>query len=43
MDVAELHKSRRQLMELVEQKDLQHSEKNATVKAYLDKIVRFMF
>lgn len=39
MEVAELHKSRRQLMELVEQKDLQHSEKNATVKAYLDKII----
>ena len=38
-EVSELHKSRRQLMELVEQKDLQISEKNATVKAYLDKIV----
>ncbi|KAH9676906.1 nuclear-pore anchor [Citrus sinensis] len=39
MEVAELHKSRRQLMELVEQKDLQHSEKGATIKAYLDKII----
>lgn len=37
--MAELHKSRRQLMEMVEQKDLVISEKNATVKTYLDKIV----
>jgi hypothetical protein len=34
-----LHKSKRQLIELVEQKDLEISEKNATMKSYLDKIV----
>ncbi|KAJ0098747.1 hypothetical protein Patl1_19770 [Pistacia atlantica] len=38
-EVAELHKSRRQLMEMVEQKDLVISEKNATIKTYLDKII----
>ncbi|XP_044468309.1 nuclear-pore anchor isoform X3 [Mangifera indica] len=38
-EVSELHKSRRQLMEMVEQKDLVISEKNATVKTYLDKII----
>jgi hypothetical protein len=37
--VSELHKSKRQLIELVEQKDLEISEKNATMKSYLDKIV----
>ncbi|KAG5136801.1 hypothetical protein JHK82_021532 [Glycine max] len=39
-EVAELHKSKRQLLELNEQKDLELSEKNATMKSYLDKIVR---
>ncbi|XP_011012854.1 PREDICTED: nuclear-pore anchor [Populus euphratica] len=39
MEVSELHKSKRQLMELVEQKDLEISEKNATFNGYLDKIV----
>ncbi|XP_059455352.1 nuclear-pore anchor isoform X2 [Corylus avellana] len=39
MEVSELHKSKRQLIELVEQKDLEISEKNATIKSYLDKIV----
>ncbi|KAK0595477.1 hypothetical protein LWI29_007067 [Acer saccharum] len=38
-EVSELHKSKRQLMGLVEEKDLQISEKNATIKTYLDKIV----
>ncbi|KAL5568783.1 hypothetical protein UlMin_025358 [Ulmus minor] len=38
-EVAELHKSKRQLIELVGQKDLEISEKNATTKSYLDKIV----
>ncbi|XP_057958216.1 nuclear-pore anchor [Malania oleifera] len=38
-ETSELHKSKRQLMELVEQKDLEISEKNATIKSYLDKIV----
>ncbi|KAG6675327.1 hypothetical protein I3842_15G095500 [Carya illinoinensis] len=38
-EVSELHKSKRQLIELVEQKDLEISEKNATFKSYLDKIV----
>ncbi|ESW21146.1 hypothetical protein PHAVU_005G045700 [Phaseolus vulgaris] len=39
MEVGELHKSKRQLIELNEQKDLELSEKNATMKSYLDKIV----
>ncbi|XP_019443676.1 PREDICTED: nuclear-pore anchor-like isoform X1 [Lupinus angustifolius] len=39
-EVGELHKSKRQLIELNEQKDLEISEKNATIKSYLDKIVR---
>ncbi|KAE9621513.1 putative nucleoprotein TPR/MLP1 [Lupinus albus] len=38
-EVAELHKSKRQLIELNGQKDLELSEKNATIKSYLDKIV----
>ncbi|CAK7326022.1 unnamed protein product [Dovyalis caffra] len=38
-EVSELHKSKRQLLELVEQKDLEISEKNATINSYLDKIV----
>ena len=38
-EVGELHKSKRQLIEMVEQKDLVISEKNATIKSYLDKIV----
>lgn len=37
-----MHKSKRQLIELVAQKDLEISEKNATNKAYLDKIVSFL-
>ncbi|KAE9584981.1 putative nucleoprotein TPR/MLP1 [Lupinus albus] len=39
-EVGELHKSKRQLIELNEQKDLEISEKNTTIKSYLDKIVR---
>ncbi|CAK9179681.1 unnamed protein product [Ilex paraguariensis] len=38
-EASELHKSKRQLIELLEQKDLEISEKNATIKSYLDKIV----
>ncbi|KAF3668086.1 hypothetical protein T459_16631 [Capsicum annuum] len=38
-EVSELRKTKRQLMELVEQKDLEISEKNSTIKSYLDKIV----
>ncbi|KAF4389040.1 hypothetical protein F8388_026769 [Cannabis sativa] len=38
-DVSELHKSKRQLLELVELKDSEISEKNANIKSYLDKIV----
>lgn len=38
-EVSELHKSKRQLMEIVEQKDEDISEKNVTIKSYLDKIV----
>lgn len=39
MEVAEHQKSKRQLLELVEQKDIEIAEKNATIKSYLDKIV----
>ncbi|XVF77755.1 hypothetical protein PTKIN_Ptkin14bG0072200 [Pterospermum kingtungense] len=38
-EVSELHKSKRQLLEMIEQKDLEIADKNATIKAYLDKIV----
>ncbi|XP_058722839.1 nuclear-pore anchor-like isoform X3 [Vicia villosa] len=38
-EVSELHKSKRQLIELNEQKDLELSEKNTTIRSYLDKIV----
>ena len=38
-----MHKSKRQLIELVEQKDLEISEKNATFNGYLDKIVSFFW
>lgn len=38
-EASELRKTKRQLMELVEQKDLEISEKNSTIKSYLDKIV----
>ncbi|KAF8412623.1 hypothetical protein HHK36_000592 [Tetracentron sinense] len=39
IEASELHKSKRQLLELLEQKDSEISEKNATIKSYLDKIV----
>ncbi|KAL1205642.1 Nuclear-pore anchor [Cardamine amara subsp. amara] len=39
-EMSELHKSKRQLMELLEQKDAEISEKNSTIKSYLDKIVK---
>ncbi|GLT72528.1 hypothetical protein SLA2020_444550 [Shorea laevis] len=38
-EASELHKSKRQLLEMIEQKDLEISEKNATIESYLDKIV----
>ncbi|KAL2330957.1 hypothetical protein Fmac_018538 [Flemingia macrophylla] len=38
-EAAELHKSRRDLIELNEMKSTELSEKNATMKSYLDKIV----
>ncbi|KAL1566884.1 nuclear-pore anchor-like isoform X1 [Salvia divinorum] len=38
-EASELHRSKRQLLELVEQRDLEINEKNATIKSYLDKIV----
>ncbi|KAL1563061.1 nuclear-pore anchor-like [Salvia divinorum] len=38
-ETSELHRSKRQLMELVEQRDLEINEKTATIKSYLDKIV----
>ncbi|VVA95843.1 unnamed protein product [Arabis nemorensis] len=40
VEMSELHKSKRQLMELLEQKDAEISEKNSTIKSYLDKIVK---
>ncbi|KAK9152572.1 hypothetical protein Sjap_000052 [Stephania japonica] len=39
IEAAEHHKSKRQLLELLEQKDIEISEKNATINSYLDKIV----
>lgn len=39
--MSELHKSKRQLIELNEQKDLELGEKNASIRSYLDKIVSF--
>ncbi|XP_008793820.2 nuclear-pore anchor isoform X1 [Phoenix dactylifera] len=39
LETVELHKSKRQLLELVEQKDVEIREKNATIQSYLDKIV----
>ena len=41
--MSELHKSKRQLIELNEQKDLLLSEKNAAITSYLDKIVSYYF
>ncbi|KAL4271644.1 hypothetical protein GQ457_13G000510 [Hibiscus cannabinus] len=38
-EASELHKSKRQLLEMIEQKDSEISDKNTTIKAYLDKIV----
>lgn len=43
-EASEFHKSKRQLLELLEQKDIEISEKNITMKSYLDKIVSsFLF
>ncbi|XVE99034.1 hypothetical protein REPUB_Repub03eG0161700 [Reevesia pubescens] len=39
IEVSELHKSKRQLLEMIEQKDLDIADKNAAIKSYLDKIV----
>ncbi|KAK1387944.1 Nuclear-pore anchor [Heracleum sosnowskyi] len=38
-EASEFHKSKRQLLELLEHKDIEISEKNITIKSYLDKIV----
>jgi nucleoprotein TPR len=38
-EASELHRSKRQLNELLEQRDLEISEKSAAMKSYLDKIV----
>nr|XP_027063206.1 nuclear-pore anchor [Coffea arabica] len=38
-EASELHKSKRQLIELLEQKELEISEKSSIIKSYLDKIV----
>ena len=37
--LSELRKTNRQLMELVEQKDAEISDKKVTINSYLDKIV----
>ncbi|GFS36627.1 nuclear pore anchor [Actinidia rufa] len=37
-EASELHRSKRQLIELLEQKDLEISEKNAVIQSYLNKI-----
>ncbi|KAJ9554209.1 hypothetical protein OSB04_018254 [Centaurea solstitialis] len=39
LEAAELHKSKIQLLQLIEHKDLEINEKNASIKGYLDKIV----
>ncbi|KAM5586916.1 nuclear-pore anchor [Rosa sericea] len=39
-EVSELHKSKRQLMEIVEHKDEDISAKNCTIQSYLEKIVK---
>ncbi|MQL71916.1 hypothetical protein Taro_004258, partial [Colocasia esculenta] len=39
VEATELHKSKRQLLELVEQKDAEIGEKNATIQSYLEKII----
>jgi hypothetical protein len=38
--VAELTKAKRELLEVVEQKNLELDEKNASIKNYLNKVVR---
>ncbi|KAK2974228.1 hypothetical protein RJ640_016714 [Escallonia rubra] len=43
MEVSELHKSKRQLIELLERKDSEISERNATIKGYLDKILLLLY
>ncbi|KAJ0725075.1 putative nucleoprotein TPR/MLP1 [Helianthus annuus] len=39
LEVSELQKSKSQLLQLIEHKDLEISEKNSSIKGYLDKIV----
>ncbi|RWW09056.1 hypothetical protein GW17_00027467 [Ensete ventricosum] len=39
LEAAELNKSKRHLLELLEQKDAEIREKNATIQSYLDKII----
>ncbi|XP_058095907.1 nuclear-pore anchor-like isoform X2 [Magnolia sinica] len=39
VQASEVQKSKRQLLELLEQKDLEIGEKNATIQSYLDKIL----
>lgn len=39
VELAELQKAKRQMMDLVEQKDAAIQEKNALIQSYLDKIV----
>ncbi|XP_077232792.1 nuclear pore anchor [Tasmannia lanceolata] len=39
VEISELHKSKRQLLDLLDQRDSEIAEKNTTIKGYLDKIV----
>lgn len=39
VELKELQKSKRQSLELLEQKDAEIQEKNSTIQSYLDKIV----
>ncbi|XP_078447741.1 nuclear pore anchor [Wolffia australiana] len=40
VEASELHKSKRQLLELVEQKDVEIGEKNGIIQSYLGKIIQ---
>lgn len=40
MEISELHKSKFQSLELIEQRDIEIKEKDGTIQSYYDKIVR---
>jgi nucleoprotein TPR len=39
VEISELHKSKCQSLELIEQRDIEIKEKDATIQSYYDKIV----